>query len=118
MGCDWDLWGTPMPRSPQILTADRRSDSQRPSPYQIRQLSALLRLQHGMDLPQCLKHRLAQPLSALNSLGASLARLGLIERLTGYGIGQRRGGATPTDFGLSALGLEPVEDACQFGDLA
>src|SRR5262249_59337845 len=85
---------------------------------QVRQAQALLGVEHRVDLPQRLEHRVAEPLGALESQVPALGCLGVVERLTGDRVGERREGAAAVHFGLSPLDLQVVEDAGEFGNLA
>ncbi len=72
-----------------------------------------------MNLLQRLEHRVAQMLGAFDAEVTALGRLGGVEGVAGQSDHASAANVRrPVHFRLGALGLEFVQDAGQFGDLA
>src|SRR5262245_24540841 len=111
---------SPLPPSTggEGLRQKARLDDQRPGTDQVREAAALLGGQERMDLLEGLENGGAEAFRALQTQVAALGSLGTVEAFTRQSVRERGHGTAAIDFGLSALGLQVIEDLGQLGDLA
>jgi hypothetical protein len=93
------------------------SDQQRSGSNQIRQSSALIGVENGVNLLQGLEDSVSQSDFTLDAKLASLAGFGSIKNIARESVREGRYRSPAIHFGLSALGLELIQDASEDGNL-
>lgn len=92
-------------------------DRERAGTQQIAEALPLLVVEDGVDASERLLHGVAQALGALHPAVTGLFYFGLIEHGLADSVGEGRDCAPLIDGGLSALGLQLVEDDRELRDL-
>lgn len=93
-------------------------EDQRPGSDQIREPSALIVVEKGMDPRQRCSHGTSKALRRGDSQVGRFLRSRLVEGFSTDGVRESRQRASPVHFALSALSLELVENTSQLADLA
>src|SRR5438105_7743312 len=97
--------------------APLRSDREHAGADQVGELRALPGVEHRVDLPQRLDHRVAQAFCALDAQVAAFLGPGFVELLEAQPVGERGHRAAIVHRRLGAFGLQLVEDLRQLRDL-